>query len=363
MRYFFIFVLLISILLPGGAFAAQAEVEQAYFEGTALYQEGRYKEAEGKFAEAAAISPRHVQSLFMLGESIGHDVRRLREAENWYRKALNAATGRDKFYAAKSRFSLGVLYEGMGQYDQSREQFLKLIDESPGFMGIAKVYNHMGVADYHLDRYDEALDNFKRALKLDPNLTEATFNMKSLQSQLAMLNVARYQERMGNEQNAVEQYNKAIEVFPDYVAAWYYLGVLYLKKADYAQAVRYLTRAKDLNPQYLGGDELPYQIALALSGRKGAGDQEMATKLLMGRPEYKDALLKAGMVRADQGFIDQAENIFTQVTEKSEQTKALAEAWYQLGLIAKMKNDGQKASACIQKAASLAPNEARYKSK
>jgi len=340
---------------------ARADANQIYLDGLSLYQEGKYSEAERKFMEALGQDPRHLSSLFMMGETLSKDIRKLREAEGWYKKALRVGE-KDKVYSAKLRFSLGVLYMEMGQYEESLKNFSELATQSPNYYDLPKVYNHMGVASYHLDRHDEALEFFKHALKLDPALREATFNMKTLQAQLSLINTGRYYERMGDDKAASEQYQKAVDSYPNYVAAWYHLGLSALKKKEYQNAVKFLKRAYVINPGYMGGKEVPYQLAAAYRGRKEAGDLDEALALYRKTPQYKDSTLCVGVVLLEQGKLEDAETELDSAAMNGEDRKAQAEACYQLGRLYLLKGDKQKAAVYHNKAQDLAPGEDRYKS-
>lgn len=340
---------------------ARADANQVYLDGLSLYQEGKYTEAERKFMQALGQNPRHLSSLFMMGETLSKDIRKLREAEGWYKKALREGE-KDKVYSAKLRFSLGILNMEMGQYEESLKKFSELVTQSPNYYDMPKVYNYMGVASYHLDRHDEALEHFKHALKLDPTLREATFNMKTLQAQLSLINTGRYYERMGDDKAASEQYQKAADSYPNYVAAWYHLGLSALKKKEYANAVKLLKRAYVINPGYMGGKEVPYQLAAAYRGRKEAGDLDEALALYRKNPQYKDSALGAGVVLLEQGLLDEAEVELDSAAMNGDDRKTQAEACYQLGRLYSVKGDKQKAGVFHKKALELAPGEDRYKS-
>ncbi len=339
---------------------ARADANQIYLDGLSFYQEGKYTEAERMFMEALGQDPRHLSSLFMMGETLSKDIRKLREAEGWYKKALRIGE-KDKVYSAKLRYSLGVLYMEMGQYEESIKQFSELATQSPNYYDLPKVYNHMGVASYHLDRHDEALEYFKHALKLDPTLREATFNMKTLQAQLALINTGRYYERMGDDKAASEQYAKAVDAYPNYVAAWYHWGLSALKKKEYANAVKRLKRAYVINPGYMGGKEVPYQLAAAYRGRKEDGDLDEALVIYRKNPQYKDSTLSVGVVLLEQGQLDQAETELNAAAMDGEDKKAQAEACYQLGRLYQLKGDKQNAAVYNKKAQEFAPGEDKYK--
>ena len=341
------------------AYAAK-DAQQLNSDGVALYGAGNYAAAEKRFMEALSVNPKQVSSLYMMGEVLSRDILRLKESEGWYKKALrDGAT--DHTVVPKTLFSLGVLYVHMGRYEDAMTSFNDLLSKSPAFYDSAKAYNHMGIACYRLDRYDEAMAFFKKALKNDPNLMEAVFNMKALQGQLSLLNTARYYQRLGNVDGAIEQYNAAVEAYPNYVAAWYQFGMVYLEKKDFQMAVKLLVRAKALNPKYLGGGEVQYRLADAYSGLGDAASVEAALKLYNANPTFKDSMLKAGVIYMGQARYDLAEKALSSATSGGENKKSQAEAWYQLGVCCQKMGEAFRATPDFQKALEIMPSEERYK--
>jgi len=348
-----------ALFVPFDA-AQAASADALYTTGSRLFSDGDFDEAEKYFARALEIDKRHTSAMFMLGETISLDVRRLTEAEGWYKKAIETAR-KDNPTVPRALFSLGRLYILLGRHEEAQECFRKILSEHPDFYEMADVYNQMGVAAYRMDRYDRALSHFKAALRLDPRLMEATFNMKNVQTKLAILNTARYQQRMGNNEAAIEYYHGAIERYPNYVAAWYQLGLLYLGIGNYDLALKNLERAGALNHGYISDKEIPYRIAAAYEGRGAAGDLDAALMIYDSLGGYKDARLRAGELYAANGNFDQAVRLLSGLTGDETDRLIRAEADYQLGLLHNGRGDRQKATGFFLKALSTAPEVERYK--
>ncbi len=350
-----------TLLFAHAAHAGRASSADAlYTTGSRLYSDGDYDEAEKYFAKAVEKDKRHTSAMFMLGETISLDVRRLTEAEEWYKKAL-ASQRADKSVTPRVLLSLGKLYILLGREEDALASFRRIISEYPDFYEMAEVYNHMGVATYRLDRYDRALANFKAALKIDTGLMEATFNMKNVQNKLAILNNARYQQRMGNNEAAIKHYEDALSRYPNYVAAWYQVGLLYLGEGNYDLALKHLERARALNHGYLASNEIPYRIAGAYEGRGGQGDAETALEMYTSMEGYKDSSLKAGELYAAKGDLGRAEELFKGLTGDKTDRLTKAEANYQLGLVYLKKGDKEKAVGFFQRALAAAPESEKYK--
>lgn len=69
-------------------------------------------------------------------------------------------------------YSLGQAYEGLKQWDKAKSQYILAIDKVKNDPRIAKAYNNLGgiYMDWDGD-YFKALDNFKKAVELKPNVT------------------------------------------------------------------------------------------------------------------------------------------------------------------------------------------------
>jgi len=361
MRAFVIFSISAVTLLAVCCTPSYAtEADRLYTTGSKYYSSGDYDQAEKMFRRALARDHGHQSSMYMMGETLSTDIRKLGEAEKWYLDARKKAevTGRD---LPKVLYSLGRLYIMLGHYDDALGEFDRLLSVSPDFYELARVYNHMGVASFRLDRYDESLDYFKAALKTSPDMPEAIFNMKTVQGRLSSLNNARYQERMGNTAEAIRYYNEAIDSYPDYVAAWYQLGKVYLKEGDYDNAVKRLERAWILNQSYLGGNEIPYRLALAYEGRAAKGDDGMALSLYETLGEYRGSAIRAGSLYTSLGMFEDAEKVLKTMTGPDKGRLDRAEAFYRLGVLYRKTGRNDEATASFLGALGAAPEVEKYR--
>jgi tetratricopeptide (TPR) repeat protein len=364
-RYLIHILLLVAVFVmsltafPVHAVQAQS-ADTLYTTGSRYYSDGDYDKAEEYFRKALAINRQHTSSMFMLGETLSTDVRRLTEAEDWYIKAIASARG-DKSITPRALFSLGKLCILLGKQEDALDNFKKLLADYPDFYDTASVYNHMGVAAYRLDRYDKALEYFKDALKKDPMLMEATFNMKNVQSKLSILNSARYHQRMGDDKTAIEMYKGAIDSYPNYVAAWYQLGMLYLSEGNYADAVKRLERAKVLNHGFTTDKEIPYMLAKAYAGRDQEGDRDTALGIYAVIGTYKDSGILAGELYMDKGELDRAEELIKPYTALENERPLRAEAYFQMGVLCNKKGDKSGAIGYFQKALAEDPKIEKYK--
>ena len=101
--------------------------------------------------------------------------------------------------------------------------------------GDSSKYAQLSIAYARLERYEEAVDALKKAIKGNPEAR--------LFFQLGMI----YIKQQENEQ-AVEAFKTAIELEPLYYEAYYNLGVLYVKQGCYREAAQMFLKAVHVRP-------------------------------------------------------------------------------------------------------------------
>ncbi len=92
-------------------------------------------------------------------------------------------------------------------------------------------YYDLGMSSYQAKNYSEAIANFHRALKINPNEPKIWSALG-----VAYTEVKEYQK-------AEESFKKALKLNPNYSEARMNLGILYMKQGKYDLALKYLTEA------------------------------------------------------------------------------------------------------------------------
>lgn len=129
---------------------------------------------------------------------------------------------------------LGILH--WGQKSPLAESYLKsALDIREG---IDALYA-LGLHYQESDKLNEAMETYTRILEIDSAYSAAYFNMGYIQYQHLQL----YNEALNN-------FDKAVQVSPKYYQAVYMRGLCYEAKGDIARAKREYTYAAELNPDY-----------------------------------------------------------------------------------------------------------------
>ncbi|CAO5021163.1 UDP-N-acetylglucosamine--peptide N-acetylglucosaminyltransferase SPINDLY [Microcystis aeruginosa] len=129
----------------------------------------------------------------------------------------------------------GILYRRQQKYKLALDDYNKAIELNPNF---AMAYNNRGNIYSDQKKYDLALSDYDKAIEINPNYAEAYVNRGVLY---------RLQEKY---ELALADYDKAIELNPNDAVAYYNRGNLYKNLQKYDLALSDYSKAIDINPNY-----------------------------------------------------------------------------------------------------------------
>jgi Flp pilus assembly protein TadD len=158
--------------------------------------------------------------------------------------------------------------------------------------GNAIAHSNLGAALFKMDREDEAIAHFQKALEIKPDFAEAHNNLGNLLFQ------------KGRADEAINQYQTALQIKPDYAEAWYNFGNALLQKGNVDEAISHFQRALQIKPDYMEacnnlGD------ALLQQGRVGEAIAQHQ-KALQITPDNAKAHDNLGIALFQQGRVDEA---------------------------------------------------------
>ena len=145
-------------------------------------------------------------------------------------------------------YNLGLDYAGLGRYKEAIDAFKEAIRISPD---LAKAHHNMGWAYDVLGRYDEAIDAYKQAIRISPDLAEAHCNMGAIYSRHE-----RYTE-------AIDAFKEAIRISPDLADAHYNMGWAYYNLRRYDEAIEAYRQEICINPDFA---EVHYNMGMIYGG-------------------------------------------------------------------------------------------------
>ena len=135
-------------------------------------------------------------------------------------------------------FLKAVDYDKLEKYDEAILNYNKAIEINPDN---ADYYYNRGDSYYNLDKYDEAISNYDKAIKLNPdkfnsNYADAYYNRGS------------FKDSVGDKQGAIADFNKAIKINPNNADYYSYRGVSYYNLKNYDEAILNYNKAIRINP-------------------------------------------------------------------------------------------------------------------
>jgi len=191
---------------------------------------------------------------------------------------------------AEAHTSLAYVYTNLWQWEQAEEEFKRSIKLNPNY-STAHHWDSIYLLD--LGRNDEAMVEIKRAHELDPlSLIIGT-----------TLTYAYFAE--GDVNSSIAQCKRVIDLDPNFPRAHEYLGLAYLKEGRHSEAIAELQKAVELS----GRERRPLRelgYGYGISGKRAealAALKELEGKYEKGRAIGQDlAAVYAGLGDKDQAF-------------------------------------------------------------
>jgi len=115
-------------------------------------------------------------------------------------------------------------------------QALLLWKDADGIKNKAIAYNNRGNVYQYLEQYDKAISDYNKAIELNPNYAKA-YNNRGV----AYDDLKQYDK-------AISDYTKALELNPNYAEAYNNRGLVYSDLKQYGKAISDFNKVIELNP-------------------------------------------------------------------------------------------------------------------
>jgi tetratricopeptide (TPR) repeat protein len=189
---------------------------------------------------------------------------------------------RDRLQPIINLYSQGQFEKALRQASQLLKQFSKSVT----------LYNISGAAYRAMGQLDVAIDSFNKAISLKPDYADTYNNMgNALKDQ-------------GKLEEAIAAYNKALSIKPDYAEVYYNMSNALKEQGKLEEAIEAYKKALSLKPDYSDaynnmGNALREQGKLEKA-------IEAYNKALSIKPDYADAYNNMGNVFHEQGKLEEA---------------------------------------------------------
>ena len=137
--------------------------------------------------------------------------------------------------AAVSHFSQGVELQEQGRFEEAIDEYTKAIELDPNY---AMAYSNRAAAYLYKGQYDLVMADCNKAIELDPELAMA-YNNRG----------AAYATK-GELDQAIADFDKAIELAPELAMAYNNRGAAYATKGELDKAIADFDKAIELDPDY-----------------------------------------------------------------------------------------------------------------
>ena len=200
------------------------------------------------------------------------------------------------------------------------------------------LFNLIGASNAALERYDAAIDSYEQAIKIDPDYVDAHMNKGSaLQGK-------------GDLDEAIESFRIALTINPDHAYAFFNLGNVFTKKNYFNLAIENYRKAIKITPNYA---EAYFNMGNAF---KANGEFDIAidayTQALKIRADYAEVYNNIGLALFQKHILDSARENF----EKAIAIKPdYAEAHNNLGITFRYIGDLESALDCYKRALRINP--------
>jgi Flp pilus assembly protein TadD len=131
--------------------------------------------------------------------------------------------------------NLGLAYYGLGRLDEAIGEYKKALRLQPNH---ANAHNNLGLAYDSLGRTDEAIEELMLALRITPDIPEAHNNLGN------------FYYKKGRMDEATDEYKEAIRLRPDYPEAHNNLGLAYDNLGRTDEALEEFKEAISLRPDF-----------------------------------------------------------------------------------------------------------------
>ena len=228
-------------------------------------------------------------------------------------------------------YNQGLLKQALSESSQMLERFPNSIF----------LHNIAGASHLGLKQFDNAIDSYKKALKIKPDYAEAYYNLG------VVLRVK------GDLEAAIDSYKQALKIKPDYAVVYNNMGNALKDKGDLETAIDSYKQALKIKPDFA---EAYNNMGIALMDK---GDLETAIdsykQALKINPDYAKAYYNLGDVLGVKGDLEAAIDSYKQALKLKPD---YAEAYYNLGDVLKKKGDLEAAIDIYKQALKINPDYA-----
>ncbi len=208
-----------------------------------------------------------------------------------------------------------------------------------------EAYDGLGLEYAHLGRAEQAADDYRRALALNPVFPQAHYN----------LGILLY--HTGHVEEAMKEYRTAFALKPDYTGAYCNLGMVLLQRGEIQPAIALFRKTLEIDPNFVQALN-NLGVALTRLGRNEEAIPEFE-KSLVGDPEESQIHYNLAGALAKVGRIDEA---FAEYRAALKLRPDYAQAMNNFGILLLQQRQPEEALEQFQRAVEVAPDNVEAQS-
>ena len=222
----------------------------------------------------------------------------LEEAESAFQQAL-----RDDPASAEALYGIGSVYLNQNKNAAAREMFERCVKLKASYPEtLPDAWNNLGVLATRENRFDESVEDFQQALRLNPNHLLSLTNLG---------NAYRAQRRWNDARDILE---KAVAISPDDAEANYSLGMALAQTDETTKAEEHLKRALKTRPDYPEAlNNLGVLYVVTQRHDQAIANFEQCIRVA---PAFDQAYLNLARVYALEGSRDQARSVLNDLLKQ-----------------------------------------------
>ena len=242
---------------------------------------------------------------------------------------------------SKEQIDLVITLFSKGELDKALNNANKLIKTFPNN---SLLHNIIGATYAGLGQLSSAVDSYERAIELDPNYAKAHFNLGIALHELNL-------QGFGHLEDPLKSYEKSIEIDPEFAEAHNNLGNILKDLGRFDEAIQSYSNALSIKPDYV---ETLFSLGVVLFDN---GDLEESKKTyekaIKINPNFAEAYNNLGNTQAELGQKNDAIQSYHKAIEIN---SSYSEALNNLGNSYKEFGELSKAVKFYKKAIEITPN-------
>lgn len=257
---------------------------------------------------------------------------KLKEAVDKYNEAFKDIIN------VRDYINLACVYIDLQEYDKAINIFLDIIEETKDKSApLDSVYFGLAVCYDSLKQKDKAIAAYEEAIKIGCMAPECYYFLGTLYDEDAT------SIESDEAIKTINCYQKAIEIYPEYLFAYVNLGNLYARFNDNNKALEYFLKAKELDCDKSANSD--YNLAVVYNN---LGDKDKAEYYYLEELKTKDpypaTYYNLGILYKEKGEYDKSLQYYLKAIELDEKD---FDAWYNLACLYALMNDFDNTFSCL----------------